>query len=114
MSNDDERSLIAVSPATLAILLGCTGLGGAGGYSAIFPAVQNEAILACVDKADGLFEVAVQHGEEILALQKALIKREAVAYDQSDHDKDTRTQSDRDSNQDRRINLIERRLDSRD
>lgn len=80
---DDHRIHLEIPPSILAGLLGASLLGGAGGMATFGPSLDRAALQQCFDNSATALEVAAQHGEEFVDLNRRIRRVEDSAYSRS-------------------------------
>ena len=108
MADEHDGPSITLSPAILwGIMLGSAGIG-AGGFSALSPQMEREALRKCFDNSEIALEVAAQHGQEMQTMREIILERTRDLYRTDTADSDWRQQRKIDELQNQRLEFLER------
>ena len=117
MVESTDSHIVALPTWALGLLLAAAGLGGGGIYGFVGPSMEHEAIAQCFDNSSTALEMAAQHGaalnqlrDETRSLWEAIYARTADHHSTQDAANDRSEQINKDAQQDRMIDLLEREL----
>lgn len=117
MAEDRGNVHISLPPAVFASVIAAALLGGGGIYGFFGPQMDRAALEACFNNSRIAIDVAAQHGEEFNKLRDLvernrllILDRTAYRYNSEQAAQDWAEQRERDRQQDRMIELLDREI----